>query len=80
MIFKRLSDKQIPTTPKSNERTNERMAGTKSAVTPQELKRQYERDYYQRNKERIKANKQRYWERKAAALNAALDEREDAER
>lgn len=56
------------------------MAGTKSAVTPQELKRQYERDYYQRNKERIKANKQRYWERKAAAINAALDEREDAER
>lgn len=59
------------------------MNETQQAVTPQELKRQYERDYYKRNRERIRENKKRYWQRKADAMNAAAaltHESEDGER
>ena len=51
-----------------------------SAVTPQELQREYNRQYYAKNRERIQENKRRYWERKAAALNAAVSAEREAER
>lgn len=51
-----------------------------SAITPQELQREYNRQYYAKNRERIQENKRRYWERKAAALNAAASAEREAER
>ena len=50
------------------------------AITPQELQREYNRQYYAKNRERIQENKRRYWERKAAALNAATVAEREAER
>ena len=35
-----------------------------------DIKRQYYRNYYQKNRERIRANQERYWERKAQNAEA----------
>lgn len=44
-----------------------------------EAKRIYNREYYQRNKERIKENQRQYWIRKAEQRKAEQKEKEDAE-
>lgn len=51
-----------------------------AAVTPQELQREYNRQYYAKNRERIQENKRKYWQRKADALNAAAAAESEAER
>lgn len=37
-------------------------------MTPDEARRQYYREYYAKNKDKLKANKQRYWEKKARLM------------
>lgn len=46
-------------------------------LTPQDVKRAYQRKWYAEHKEQARATKERYWQRQADKLNAAaLAERE----
>lgn len=39
--------------------------------TSQDAKRAYQRAWYAKNRDKVKASKERYWQKKAEALNAA---------
>ena len=39
-----------------------------------ELRREYNRQYYQKNKEKIRNNQNQYWERKASDINLSMPE------
>lgn len=47
---------------------------TQMTVTPEELKREYNRKWRQTHKENVKAINARYWAKKAAQINAAAEE------
>ena len=48
-------------------------------ITPEEVRRMYQREWAKKNPDKIRAIHERYWCKKAAALNAEMEAQEAKE-
>jgi len=55
----------------------EQTGGATLTDQARELRRQYKREWNRRNRDKVKAAQDRYWERKAQAMQAARDQQTD---